>query len=516
MSGRRLLDAARLLGAAGAVAKSHYAIRSQQWELYTKTSTLARAVKNQTDRVTVTAGAAYALARRFSGPDRPFTVTRDASPTTAEVRTEGHREDAISKQETAQAPGSVRGGEEGLQQDHHYTRDERNATIDPPPKGEIGVVQKKAARYPTADGTIPPEGAQLGQAPSSQGRDTFAERPQSAPTQDPLGENVSSQQEVVPQEAADSTIPSPLDAAKTIQRLSEQQIPSTSATAESVPSSSLETNGQDTFNTRSEDVSLSLSSLPRVKIPKEAESSQSSDEHVSDSQINADTFSARGQTKFQSLPVQEAVPEQDQVTEGINTDVFHSPNVATMMRSGGKDDRRKAYEMRMRAAGRTRNQQTSMDSDLNQDTFSARTDTTAAPELSSHIGSGIAEGKHDEEETRKFAQSLTEDALRAEPTLVEPSSEASNQAPAEPYKMRESAVPSSRFGRFWQYSGLATSMAFGAVNESFRRITGGGATGSLMLSEANMERLVAKLSRMRGAALKLGQMMSFQGMYKPP
>jgi aarF domain-containing kinase len=54
-------------------------------------------------------------------------------------------------------------------------------------------------------------------------------------------------------------------------------------------------------------------------------------------------------------------------------------------------------------------------------------------------------------------------------------------------------------------------MAFGAVNESFRRLTGGENTGSLMLSEANMNRLVAKLSRMRGAALKLGQMISFQG-----
>lgn len=32
-----------------------------------------------------------------------------------------------------------------------------------------------------------------------------------------------------------------------------------------------------------------------------------------------------------------------------------------------------------------------------------------------------------------------------------------------------------------------------------------------MLSEGNMNRLVAKLSRMRGAALKLGQMISFQG-----
>ena len=56
-------------------------------------------------------------------------------------------------------------------------------------------------------------------------------------------------------------------------------------------------------------------------------------------------------------------------------------------------------------------------------------------------------------------------------------------------------------------------MAFGAVGESLRRATiGSGDTGgSLMLSAGNMERLVVKLSRMRGAALKLGQMMSFQG-----
>ena len=81
------------------------------------------------------------------------------------------------------------------------------------------------------------------------------------------------------------------------------------------------------------------------------------------------------------------------------------------------------------------------------------------------------------------------------------------------YEMRESRVPSSRFGRLWQYGGLATSMAFGAVGESFKRATGSpdAARGSLILSAANMERLVTKLSRMRGAALKLGQMMSFQG-----
>jgi aarF domain-containing kinase len=56
-------------------------------------------------------------------------------------------------------------------------------------------------------------------------------------------------------------------------------------------------------------------------------------------------------------------------------------------------------------------------------------------------------------------------------------------------------------------------MAWGAASESVRRAAGG--TGdnatAVMFSEGNVERLVKKLSRMRGAALKLGQMMSFQG-----
>ena len=81
------------------------------------------------------------------------------------------------------------------------------------------------------------------------------------------------------------------------------------------------------------------------------------------------------------------------------------------------------------------------------------------------------------------------------------------------HEMSESRVPSSRLGRLWQYGGLATSMAFGAVGEGIRRATGSQtiAGGSLVLSATNIERLVAKLSKMRGAALKLGQMMSFQG-----
>lgn len=78
------------------------------------------------------------------------------------------------------------------------------------------------------------------------------------------------------------------------------------------------------------------------------------------------------------------------------------------------------------------------------------------------------------------------------------------------YNLRESKVPASRFSRLWNYGGLAAGMLGGAMTEGVSRAFGGGGQGSVLLSGKNMERLVAKLSRMRGAALKLGQMMSFQ------
>lgn len=84
------------------------------------------------------------------------------------------------------------------------------------------------------------------------------------------------------------------------------------------------------------------------------------------------------------------------------------------------------------------------------------------------------------------------------------------QANVHTYQLRESKVPATRFSRILNYGSLAAGMLGGAVTESMSRAFGGGGEGSVLLSGGNMERLVAKLSRMRGAALKLGQMMSFQ------
>jgi aarF domain-containing kinase len=61
------------------------------------------------------------------------------------------------------------------------------------------------------------------------------------------------------------------------------------------------------------------------------------------------------------------------------------------------------------------------------------------------------------------------------------------------------------------------SLTAGTATEYVRRAaTGSGSdVGSPMMSEANVARLVDKLSRMRGAALKLGQFLSIQGRYGP-
>lgn len=112
------------------------------------------------------------------------------------------------------------------------------------------------------------------------------------------------------------------------------------------------------------------------------------------------------------------------------------------------------------------------------------------------------------EETRSKPEPEKIDEEIAQAAKEIASESAPPSAPA--YSLRESKVPSSRISRIWNYGGLAAGMLGGAMTEGVSRAFGGGGEGSILLSGRNMERLVAKLSRMRGAALKLGQMMSFQ------
>lgn len=95
------------------------------------------------------------------------------------------------------------------------------------------------------------------------------------------------------------------------------------------------------------------------------------------------------------------------------------------------------------------------------------------------------------------------------------------QAQARPAKQklsdraRERKVPATRISRLVNFGGLAVGLGIGAIAEVAKQSMGGKrANGALLdsplLSEANAERIVNTLCKVRGAALKIGQMLSIQ------
>ncbi|ESO90083.1 hypothetical protein LOTGIDRAFT_218121 [Lottia gigantea] len=83
-------------------------------------------------------------------------------------------------------------------------------------------------------------------------------------------------------------------------------------------------------------------------------------------------------------------------------------------------------------------------------------------------------------------------------------------------RARERKVPASRISRLVSYGGLAAGLGAGAISEITKRSLGLKERGTAILdsspflTEANAERIVNTLCRVRGAALKLGQMLSIQ------
>jgi predicted unusual protein kinase regulating ubiquinone biosynthesis (AarF/ABC1/UbiB family) len=88
----------------------------------------------------------------------------------------------------------------------------------------------------------------------------------------------------------------------------------------------------------------------------------------------------------------------------------------------------------------------------------------------------------------------------------------------DPKKQRSSRVPTGRVERFARLGMTAGQLAFGTIAEGARRLLDTDAPAgtrkfdaSLLLNAANARQLAEGLSRMRGAAMKLGQMLSLEG-----
>ena len=75
---------------------------------------------------------------------------------------------------------------------------------------------------------------------------------------------------------------------------------------------------------------------------------------------------------------------------------------------------------------------------------------------------------------------------------------------------RQSAVPSSRVGRFTRVARLTAGVAGGMLAEGTRQWRAGNRPRrrDLLLTPGNAKRVADQLSEMRGAAMKLGQILS--------
>ncbi|KAE8851320.1 hypothetical protein HRS9122_01607 [Pyrenophora teres f. teres] len=470
MAGRRLVDAAKLFNASRGVAQKHIALRTSQWDAYNKTSSLAKAVKDQTNRVTLTAAAAIALSQRFS-EEAPAYAKAAAERATS---TQWTPQDNIPRRDTVERKPPKQGVKDGVEQDHHYERSGQNTAEAPPPTEKLEIEQEKAPRSPLPDGTIPSRGLMPEQ--EEKGQDTFSNRPVHEAPKEPLARDQSGNarhedEGIKPVESSDSTISLPgqprgdyIKATRSIPaHTTESQQTPLSAQVEKLQQG----HDRDVFYARSAEAQPTNLSQPQSQIPQSTGKEQRSDTHVQDGQINQDVF-------------------YNPRNPGSVKSRMTYPTESTPMSSTRNVSRECSVVIRSR-------ERNTCNERLVDDILST---TDPCTRVSDRV-----KRQHHRNRPSKDAQSNTE-----------PRSEVVTEQEKAPYALRESRVPSSRFGRIWQYAGLGTSMALGAVGEGLRRATGSAAstTGSLMLSPGNLEILVAKLSRMRGAALKLGQMISFQ------
>ncbi|KAL8927987.1 MAG: hypothetical protein Q9208_002062 [Pyrenodesmia sp. 3 TL-2023] len=526
---KRLLEAVALYKATRSIASKHAALRTRQLEIYKKTSSLARGVASQTARIASTATTASASSGRTQGGSLNHNVQASSDARRGVIA-------PVPSHESVQGSERTLAAKEGLEQDHFYEPSKLNSTTQPPPKQSIGVQQEAAKRYPLPDGSIPPLESELG-APLHD-RESYSELPQTGPTKQPLSESdrqngeklkaTSPGKSTIPGPSSQSTLPSS-ERARKLQREAETQIPSQAA--EPPPAAASEVDAasneqaagielrvdqeRDFFYAPSPNTSRVLSALPRVKIPKNTVDKQHSAEPVSDERMNQDVFyTSHADQRLQTVPDQQALPQQDEPSEDMYSGLFHSPKVAKMLKGRPSAvDASKGLELQGAKGTPIKDDRSTSAGDP--ESFSTRprqvkestaTKAQAPPDPATSSNSG----QHDD--MQALAADIAKDTTEAPASSDQMSADGGDVPAKAPFEMHESRVPASRVGRLWQYGGLATSMVFGAVGESLRRVTGSGDAnaGSLMLSASNMERLVAKLSRMRGAALKIGQMMSFQ------
>ena len=338
MAGRRVLDLAALLRASRGVVQKHVALRRQKLDTYSRTSTLAKALKSQTDRVTLTVQAASALSKRLNENRLTFSTPSQGS------RPHTSLEAVPSGSSVEEVVNNVQKPKEGLEQDHFYAKSDQNSTKGPLPQKSLKVKQEQAQGAPLPDGTIPPACSELGRPTIN--TDTVSAIPRTESAKDLLSgehtgsdnlEPIASSRNSLPRLATRSP-PLSADQARKLQREAEDPIPSTAAEPPALVSAGAEQaefavdQDKDIYYSPSTNSKPVLSALPRVKVPKVTEDIQDGDQHVSAQQINQDVYYSSSQTHLEdSIPEKQAIPEQGEPSDEMYSELFQSPKVAKML-----------------------------------------------------------------------------------------------------------------------------------------------------------------------------------------
>ncbi|TDZ32273.1 Protein ABC1-like protein [Colletotrichum spinosum] len=212
-----------------------------------------------------------------------------------------------------------------------------------------------------------------------------------------------------------------------------------------------------------------------------------------------------------SAPASHGAPvaeEADDVPHNVNVNIFHGSRAASLLGKSENSEIEKLYGARakLKPVG------------LPEFVVHSKSTAEASEPATKPTQTNISEDVVDESASLETAPSSVGTEVspgapagtKNEPAFEDVLGAAVDQSSTPAYSLRESSVPSTRLSRLWNYGGLAAGMMGGAITESIGRAFGSKGEGSVLLSAGNMERLVSKLSRMRGAALKMGQMMSFQ------
>jgi aarF domain-containing kinase len=305
MSGKRILDAVALLSAGRNVAAKHFEIRLSQVDLYSKTSSIGKAIRSRAERA---APSVYASAQSFTSAASHAARRSHDAP--------------IPAQENVADPNSAASKDGKPMPDHHYERSKENTAVDSGPQEELHVEQEKAKTGPTADGTIPSRDSPIRTSPA--GAETSNRRPITATNQDPL-ETVALQEGLKTTTSRQSLSS---DEAKTLQRQSESQIPARPAEPPESSEFGVEQE-QDVFYQPPGTTSPVLSALPRMRVPKVEWDVQGGDPHIPGG-INPDVY-------YSGRDSAEVVEEEP--TEEMLSQLFHSSKVSRMLGNKGKPSR---------------------------------------------------------------------------------------------------------------------------------------------------------------------------------